>query len=106
EVNTYRRKGHAQHDNQSYVDPAEIEQWATTNDPVDRFVAELTRNAWASADELAAIDAEIDAELEATIAEAEKSPLPDAAEAMTDVYADGPVRAPWTRHTPADPTQA
>ena len=106
EVNTYRRKGHAQHDNQSYVDPAEIEQWATTNDPIDRFVAELTRNGWASADELTAIDAEIDAELEATIAEAEKSPLPEAAEAMTDVYADGPVRAPWTRHTPADPTQA
>ncbi len=106
EVNTYRRKGHAQHDNQSYVDPAEIDQWATTNDPIDRYVAALVGNAWATADELRAIDAEIDAELDATIAEAEKSPLPEPEEALTDVYAGGPVRAPWTRHTPADPTQA
>ena len=44
EVMTYRRKGHAQHDNQSYVDPTEIDRWATTNDPIDRFVLELTRN--------------------------------------------------------------
>jgi pyruvate dehydrogenase E1 component alpha subunit/2-oxoisovalerate dehydrogenase E1 component alpha subunit len=106
EVLTYRRKGHAQHDNQSYVDPAEVERWATTSDPIDRFAAALTENAWASADELRAIDAEIDAELDATIAEAETSPLPQETEAMTDVYADGPVRAPWTRHTPPDPTLA
>ena len=26
--------------------------------------------------------------------------------ALTFQTADGPVRAPWTRHTPADPTQA
>ena len=106
EVETYRRKGHAQHDNQSYVDPAEVDRWAAGNDPIDRYVATLTGNGWADADELRAIDAEIDAELDATIAEAEKSPLPEPEEALTDVYADGPERAPWTRHTPADPTQA
>ncbi|HEY0152228.1 MAG TPA: thiamine pyrophosphate-dependent dehydrogenase E1 component subunit alpha [Longimicrobium sp.] len=106
EVMTYRRKGHAQHDNQSYVDPAEIDRWAATNDPIDRYIVALKENGWASADELRAIDERIDAELDATIAEAETSPLPEAEEALTDVYADGPVRAPWTRHTPADPTQA
>ena len=106
EVMTYRRKGHAQHDNQSYVDPAEIDRWAATNDPIDRFIVALKENGWATADELRAIDARIDAELDATIAEAETSPLPEPEEALTDVYADGPVRAPWTRHTPADPTQA
>jgi pyruvate dehydrogenase E1 component alpha subunit/2-oxoisovalerate dehydrogenase E1 component alpha subunit len=106
EVMTYRRKGHAQHDNQSYVDPAEIDRWAATNDPIDRYVVALKENGWATADELRAIDARIDAELDATIAEAETSLLPEPEEALTDVYADGPVRAPWTRHTPADPTQA
>lgn len=106
EVLTYRRKGHAQHDNQSYVDPAEVERWATTNDPIDRFAAALTESRWAAADELRAIDEKIDAELDATIAQAETSPMPAESEAMTDVYADGPVRAPWTRHTPPDPTLA
>jgi pyruvate dehydrogenase E1 component alpha subunit/2-oxoisovalerate dehydrogenase E1 component alpha subunit len=106
EVVTYRRKGHAQHDNQSYVDPAEIERWATTNDPIDRYVATLTGNGWATAEELRAIDAEVDAYLEAEIAAAETSPLPEPEEAMTEVYADGPVNAPWTRHEPADPRLA
>jgi pyruvate dehydrogenase E1 component alpha subunit/2-oxoisovalerate dehydrogenase E1 component alpha subunit len=27
ELMTYRRKGHAEHDNQSYVPPGEIEAW-------------------------------------------------------------------------------
>src|SRR5690606_25445851 len=31
EMITYRRKGHAEHDNQHYVPPGEIEHWATTN---------------------------------------------------------------------------
>ena len=34
---TYRRKGHAEHDNQSYVPPGEIERWARENDPLDRY---------------------------------------------------------------------
>jgi TPP-dependent pyruvate/acetoin dehydrogenase alpha subunit len=106
EVMTYRRKGHAQHDPQTYVDPAEIEHWATTNDPLDRYVAALTGNGWATPDELSRIDREIDAELDAAVSLAEQSPMPEAEEAMTDVYADGPVNAPWTRHSPPDPTRA
>src|SRR5574338_451085 len=37
ELVTYRRKGHAEHDNQSYVPPGERERWAAENDPVDRY---------------------------------------------------------------------
>ncbi|HEX2190229.1 MAG TPA: thiamine pyrophosphate-dependent enzyme, partial [Longimicrobiaceae bacterium] len=106
EVMTYRRRGHAQHDNQSYVDPAEIERWAATNDPVDRYVATLTGSGWAAADELAAIDAEVDAGLEALIPAAEAAPLPEPEEALDDVYAGVRVNAPWTRRTPPDPTLA
>src|SRR5690348_8464439 len=42
ELHTFRRKGHAEHDNQSYVQPGEIEEWAEKNDPLDRNVKTLT----------------------------------------------------------------
>jgi TPP-dependent pyruvate/acetoin dehydrogenase alpha subunit len=106
EVVTYRRKGHAQHDNQSYVPVEEIERWATTNDPIDRYVATLTGAGWATPEELQAIDARIDAELDEEIRIAEASPMPEPETALDDVYGDGPVNAPWTRHEPADPTRA
>jgi TPP-dependent pyruvate/acetoin dehydrogenase alpha subunit len=106
EVETFRRRGHAQHDNQHYVPPEEIERWATGNDPIDRYVATLTTSGWATAEELAAIDGEVDAEIEAAVEEAERSPLPEPEEALTDVYAEGPVNRPWTRNEPADPRLA
>ncbi|MDB4951827.1 MAG: dehydrogenase component [Gemmatimonadetes bacterium] len=106
EVETFRRRGHAQHDNQSYVPPEEIERWASTNDPIDRYVATLTGSGWATVEELNAIDAGVDAEIEAAVQEAERSSLPEPEEALTDVYAEGPVNRPWTRHEPADPVRA
>src|SRR3954465_10994470 len=42
ELITYRRKGHAEHDNQSYVPAGEIDRWARENDPLDRYVTELS----------------------------------------------------------------
>ncbi|HSU12809.1 thiamine pyrophosphate-dependent dehydrogenase E1 component subunit alpha [Longimicrobium sp.] len=106
QVDTYRRKGHAQHDAHGYMDPAEIDRWATSNDPIDRYVATLTENGWAQAKELATIDARIDRELDEMIAGVEPSPLPDAEEARTDVVSGGPVAAPWYRLSPPDPTKA
>src|SRR4029077_5514980 len=41
ELITYRRKGHAEHDNQSYVPPGEIDRWANENDPIDRYSKRL-----------------------------------------------------------------
>ena len=52
ELMTYRRKGHAEHDNQSYVPPGEIERWAAENDPLDRYLVVMR-------EELGATDAEI-----------------------------------------------
>src|ERR1700716_2201519 len=37
EAKTYRRKGHAEHDDQRYVPAGEIEWWEKHNDPVDRY---------------------------------------------------------------------
>src|ERR671921_1123711 len=56
ELVTYRRKGHAEHDNQSYVPEGEIERWAAENDPVDRYVRRLTTELGFAPDELAAVD--------------------------------------------------
>ena len=39
---TYRRKGHAEHDNQCYVPAGEIDRWAAENDPLDRYASALT----------------------------------------------------------------
>src|SRR5689334_2885412 len=42
ELMTYRRKGHAEHDNQSYVPAGEIDRWERDNDPITRYIARLT----------------------------------------------------------------
>lgn len=106
EAVTYRRLGHAQHDNQSYQPAAEIERWAAENDPLDRFAAELTANAWASPEELARIDDEVLHEIERAVEAAETSPMPEPEEALAGVYADSRAARPWTRLDPPDPHRA
>src|SRR4029079_16579178 len=56
ELMTYRRKGHAEHDNQSYVPPGEIERWAAENDPIDRYVVVMRDELGATSEEIGAID--------------------------------------------------
>jgi pyruvate dehydrogenase E1 component alpha subunit/2-oxoisovalerate dehydrogenase E1 component alpha subunit len=96
ELMTYRRKGHAEHDNQSYVPPGEIEAWER-NDPIDRYVRRLTDNSWASPDELREIDGRIEKELDAAIALCENEPLPDPSTALSDVYQEFQVEPHWYR---------
>ena len=98
ELMTYRRKGHAEHDNQSYVPDGEIERWARENDPVDRFVARLTGREEIGAEELAAIDARIVGEIDRATDEAEQSSPPEPRDCLNGVYADPPVMpALWYR---------
>jgi TPP-dependent pyruvate/acetoin dehydrogenase alpha subunit len=97
ELITYRRKGHAEHDNQSYVPPGEIEQWASENDPIDRYVKALLAEGFDRAG-LDAIDARVKEEIDRATDEAEASPMPDPTDALTGVYADPPAMAPlWFR---------
>lgn len=98
ELITYRRKGHAEHDNQSYVPAGEIERWANENDPIDRFVKVLTGSEKIPAKELAAIDARITAEVDAATDDADAAPMPEPADALVGVYADPPAEKPlWFR---------
>ena len=58
ELITYRRKGHAEHDNQSYVPAGEIERWERENDPITRYLARL-RGEGVDGKTLDAIDARV-----------------------------------------------
>jgi pyruvate dehydrogenase E1 component alpha subunit/2-oxoisovalerate dehydrogenase E1 component alpha subunit len=98
ELMTYRRKGHAEHDNQSYVPAGEIERWAAENDPLDRYAVVLREELGATDDEISAIDARVAAEVDAATDEAEKSPPPEPLDALVGVYADPPSAQPlWFR---------
>lgn len=102
EVVTYRRKGHAEHDSQSYVPAGEVDEWAK-RDPIDRYVARMLEEGWATEAELAAIDAEVGAQIDEAREQAEASGLPDAEAALSGVYDGASAARPWTRLDPHDP---
>ena len=98
ELITYRRKGHAEHDNQSYVPPGEIEQWETGNDPIARYVRVLLEDEGFTQAELAETDARVQREIDAATDEAERSPMPDPLDALVGIHADPPTVEPlWFR---------
>jgi TPP-dependent pyruvate/acetoin dehydrogenase alpha subunit len=98
ELMTYRRKGHAEHDNQSYVPEGEIDRWAAENDPIDRYVTRLTMELGFPEQELRAVDQRVTDEVDAATDIAEASPMPEPEDALTGVYADPPGVEPlWFR---------
>ena len=86
EAVTYRMKGHAEHDSQSYVPRAELEDWKR-RDPIERYTRWLTESGIATAEELAGVDRSVSEELDRDVEFAEKSPLPSPREALEGVYA-------------------
>ncbi len=98
---TYRMLGHAQHDAQKYVPTRELEEWRA-RDPIDGFERRLLDLGTVGEDQIAAIRAAVDAELELAVDEALATPLPEPESALTDVYetASDPREPPWTRRTP------
>jgi TPP-dependent pyruvate/acetoin dehydrogenase alpha subunit len=98
EFMTYRRKGHAEHDNQSYVPDGEIEQWAAENDPIDRYTRVLLDIEKVPQATLDALDARVVREVDEATDIAERSPVPDSLDALKGVYADPPTEKPlWFR---------
>jgi pyruvate dehydrogenase E1 component alpha subunit/2-oxoisovalerate dehydrogenase E1 component alpha subunit len=97
ELMTYRRKGHAEHDNQSYVPAGEIEKWAAENDPLDRYIARLTGED-VKKSELEAIDERVRREIDEATDVAEASGVPQPLDALEGIYADPPREQPlWFR---------
>jgi len=102
ELITYRRKGHAEHDNQSYVPAGEIERWERENDPIARHLARLRAEGVADAT-LADVDARVVREIDEATDVAERSGVPEVLEALRGVYADPPAERPlWFREGRGD----
>ena len=97
ELITYRRKGHAEHDNQSYVPAGEIERWERENDPITRHLARL-RAEGVDDEAIASLDARVVREIDEATDIAERSGAPEAIDALVGVYADPPAQRPlWFR---------
>jgi pyruvate dehydrogenase E1 component alpha subunit/2-oxoisovalerate dehydrogenase E1 component alpha subunit len=86
EAKTYRRKGHAEHDDQRYVETGEIEWWEKNNDPLDRFERYLLECNLATKEKLEEIDASVLREIDEDCAWAESSPMPEAEQAAYGVF--------------------
>jgi len=86
EAKTYRRKGHAEHDDQRYVAEGEVEWWEKNNDPLDRYERYLLENNLATKEKLEEIDASVLREIDEDCAWAESSPMPEAEQAAYGVF--------------------
>ncbi|HEX5146758.1 MAG TPA: thiamine pyrophosphate-dependent dehydrogenase E1 component subunit alpha [Conexibacter sp.] len=97
EAVTMRMHGHAAHDDMRYVPPELLAEWAA-RDPVER----QERRVAALGADVAALRAEVEAQVEVAAAEALDAPLPDPADATEGVFAVGEAqplrdgRAPWS----------
>ena len=97
ELLTYRRKGHAEHDDQHYVPKEELARWERA-DPVERYQRMLAEGGWVERRALEDADARIAAELDGAVAVAEQEPLPVPSTALEGVFAEPAAQPrPWYR---------
>jgi pyruvate dehydrogenase E1 component alpha subunit len=87
EVRTYRFMGHSMSDPGNYRTRAEIEKYQE-RDPIKLFAATLREQKVVNDQELEEIDHKVREEVEDSVRFADESPLPDAGELYTDVYAN------------------
>jgi pyruvate dehydrogenase E1 component alpha subunit/2-oxoisovalerate dehydrogenase E1 component alpha subunit len=105
ELRYYRRKGHAQHDSQDYIDPEELRRWEE-KDPIVTFGARLLQGDWATEQDLVAIVEEAEEEMRLAGEQAAGEAQPPGDDALGNVYTDVRVQPPWTRGrepAPRDP---
>jgi pyruvate dehydrogenase E1 component alpha subunit/2-oxoisovalerate dehydrogenase E1 component alpha subunit len=89
EVVTYRRKGHAEHDDQRYQSGEEITEWEQ-KDPLDRYVRRVLGEGWVTAAELEELDHRVATELTEAISHCESDPAPEGLSALPGVSLDPP----------------
>jgi TPP-dependent pyruvate/acetoin dehydrogenase alpha subunit len=87
ECKTFRRKGHAEHDDPTKYVPKEVfEEWVR-KDPIDSYIRNLLEQKILTKQEIDDMDARIEKELEQARTEALASPFPKPEDALKDVYA-------------------
>lgn len=87
ECKTYRWRGHFEGDPANYKPKEEQEAWLK-KDPIPRFTKFLKENNILTAEELAALDQQVQEEMAEAIRFAEESPSPTADAVVQDVYSD------------------
>jgi TPP-dependent pyruvate/acetoin dehydrogenase alpha subunit len=86
EVKTFRMKGHAEHDNASYVPSELLEEWKT-KDPLVRYEKALVDGAIATQADFDAIQQRVRKEVDDATDEAERSPMPRPEDAALGLFA-------------------
>lgn len=87
EIKTYRYKGHSMSDPAKYRTKEEVEEYKE-KDPIDHVLDMIKKNKWATDQEIEAINARIEEEVEEAVKFADESPLPSDDELYKDVYAE------------------
>jgi len=87
EAETYRFRGHSLADPDELRDPKEKEAWGK-KDPIPKFKQQMLDYGWATAEEIAAIEAEVDKEVDDCVDFADNSPKPESAQLLENVFAD------------------
>jgi pyruvate dehydrogenase E1 component alpha subunit/2-oxoisovalerate dehydrogenase E1 component alpha subunit len=90
EVKTYRRKGHAEHDDQHYVPKDVLDLWSKSNDPIDRFSQRILAADMVAERDLKNIDDRVRVEVDQATDACVNEPLPAAESALPGVYVDPP----------------
>jgi pyruvate dehydrogenase E1 component alpha subunit len=95
ECETYRRHGHFSGESalfekrdRHYRSDEEVDAWVDERDPIEPFAAALADADVLSADERSAIDDEMESRIETAVADMHDADYPQAADTMTEVYAD------------------
>lgn len=86
EAKTFRMRGHAAHDNQSYVAKELLEQWRK-RDPIAHLEKALKENRIAAPEEIEKVKKRVASVLDEDLAWAESQPSPLPEDALGDVYA-------------------
>jgi TPP-dependent pyruvate/acetoin dehydrogenase alpha subunit len=87
ECQTYRTVGHSRGDASAYRPKEEVEAWKQ-KDPITRLKGHLIANRVATETDLAAVDREVEKEIEAAVVFAQESPPPRPEDALLYVYGE------------------
>lgn len=87
EVKTFRMRGHAEHDDASYVPKEQYEEWAKM-DPIALLLGYMYAHSLIDAQGQQAIDSKVQEEVDAGLTWAEQSKYPDASTQTEGVYAN------------------
>lgn len=85
EICTYRYKGHSMSDPQKYRTKEEVETYKKL-DPIETTLETIVKKKWATPEEIEAISAKVDAEIDDCVQFAEASPYPSNNELFNHIY--------------------